>query len=78
MKAYLTDLTDRAVRTVCQSAAALLVADGTGLLDTDWVTIVSVAGMAGVVSLLMNVAQRGITGRDDVSEIHDVDFDDER
>lgn len=65
MKTYLTDLTDRAVRTVCQSAAALLVADGTGLLDTDWLTTASVAGMAGVVSILMSVAQRGITGRPD-------------
>jgi hypothetical protein len=63
MRPYLRDLADRAARTVCQSAAAMLVADGTGLLDTDWPTVASVAGMAGIVSVLMNVAQRGITGR---------------
>lgn len=63
MTTYLRDLADRAVRTVCQSAAAMLVADGTGLLDTDWLTLVSVSGMAGLASILTTVAQRGITGR---------------
>lgn len=46
---------ERAVKTFAQALAALLVADGTGLLDTAWGTALSVAGMAAVVSLLTSV-----------------------
>lgn len=53
---------ERAVKTLCQTAAALIVADGTGLLDTDWLTVTSVAGMAAVVSLLTSVGSDALTG----------------
>lgn len=53
---------ERAVKTVAQTAAALLVAGGTGLLDTDWAAAASVAGMAGVVSLLTSIASDAATG----------------
>ena len=53
---------ERAVKTFCQVAASLLVASGTGLLDTDWVTAVSVSGMAAVISLLTSVGSDVATG----------------
>lgn len=46
---------ERAVKTLCQTAAALLVADGAGLIGTDWVGVVSVSGMAALVSVLTSV-----------------------
>lgn len=39
-------------RTFAQTLAGLLVADGTGLLDTDWAAKLSVAGMAALVGFL--------------------------
>ena len=41
-----------AIRTTAQSAAATLVGLGTGLIDTDWVGVVSTAGMAGLIALI--------------------------
>lgn len=39
-------------RTFAQALGAALVADGTGVLDTAWVAKLSLAGIAGVISLL--------------------------
>jgi hypothetical protein len=39
-------------RTFAQALAAALVADGTGLLDTDWRVKLSVSGMAGLLAFL--------------------------
>ena len=46
---------ERSIKTVAQTAAALLVGNGTGLLDTDWRGVLSVALMAGVVSVLTSI-----------------------
>ena len=46
---------ERGIKTTAQSAAALLVGDGLGLLTVDWVSVGSVAGLAGVVSVLTSV-----------------------
>jgi hypothetical protein len=43
-------------RTFAQALVAALVADGTGLLDTDWGAKLSVAGMAAVLSFLQGWA----------------------
>lgn len=51
---------ERMIKTFAQSLAALLVADGTGLLDTAWETSLSVAGMAAVVSLLTSVGSGAV------------------
>lgn len=52
---------ERAVKTFAQAAAALLVADGTGLLAVDWGQTASVAGMAAVISLLTSVGSSAVT-----------------
>lgn len=57
---------ERAVKTVAQSAAALLVGDGVGILDVDWASVGSVAGLAGVVSVLMSIGS-GYVGDDSPS-----------
>ena len=53
---FLKDLLERAIKTFAQVAAAEAVADGTGLLSTDWVALLSLAGMAAVLSVLTSLA----------------------
>lgn len=50
------DAVERALRTVAQTEAAVLVAAGTGLLDTDWLAGLSTSVMAGVISLLFSIS----------------------
>lgn len=54
------DAVERALRTVAQTAAGVWIADGTGLLDTDWAAGLSVAGMAGLLSLLLSVGGQAV------------------
>ena len=53
---------ERAIKTAAQTLGALLVANGTGLLDTDWAPALSVAGMAVVLSVLMSIGSGAATG----------------
>jgi len=46
----------RAIKTVAQTAVGMLTGEMVGLLDADWLAVLSVAAMAGVVSLLTSVA----------------------
>jgi glyoxylate carboligase len=57
---------ERSLKTVAQAAAALLVGNGVGLLDADWISVMSVAGMAGVVSVLTSIGS-GYVGDDSPS-----------
>jgi len=52
---------ERGVKTLAQSAAALLIGDGLGLLTVDWVSVGSVAGLAAVVSVLTSVGVGAVT-----------------
>lgn len=47
------------IKTFAQTLAGVLAGSGAGLIDADWVGSVSVAGMAGVLSFLMNVGDDG-------------------
>ncbi len=60
--AYWTATAERAVKTVAQSAAALLVGNGVGILDVDWSQTGSVSALAGIVSVLTSVASAQIGG----------------
>ena len=60
--AFLKATAERSVKTFAQALAALLIADGTDLLTTDWGGRLSVAGMAAVVSVLTSVASSQIGG----------------
>jgi hypothetical protein len=59
-KTFWRDAIERAIKTIAQTAAAALIAAGTGLLDTHWITILSVADMAGIISLLTSIGS-GLT-----------------
>lgn len=53
---------ERSVKSVAYGALSLLIGNGTGLLDTDWVGVLSVAGMAGIISILGSIASDAATG----------------
>lgn len=50
------DTRERAVKTFAQAEVALLLAQGTGLLNTDWWASLSASGMAVVLSVLSSMA----------------------
>jgi len=58
-RAFWVSTFDRAVSTVAQAAVGALTAEVTGLISVDWVGIGSIAGLAGLVSVLQSVAFRG-------------------
>jgi hypothetical protein len=49
------DAAERAVKTFCQALVAVLGAGSVGLLNVPWLTSLSTAGMAAVLSLLTSV-----------------------
>lgn len=60
MKKFLKDLLERAVGTFAATAVALLVAEGAGagLESVNWVSVVSVAGLATVLTVLKGLAAK--------------------
>lgn len=46
----------RAIKTMAQTAVALLGTGAVGILDVDWVGVVSASALAGIMSLLTSVA----------------------
>lgn len=61
---FWTSAAERAVKTFAQALAAILSTGGIGLLDVDWRTGASVAGMAALLSVLTSVASLPV-GEDD-------------
>ena len=53
---YLHYSLERAVKTVAQTAVSVIGTGAVGLLDVDWLTVLSVSALAGVLSLLTSVA----------------------
>jgi len=54
-KAFWKGTAERAIKTVGQAAAAFVTADVTGILDLNGVQLLSVAGLAGLVSVFQSV-----------------------
>lgn len=52
---------ERAIKTFCQGAVALLVGDGIGITEVNWLSVLSVAGLAAIASVLTSVASAGAT-----------------
>lgn len=46
----------RAIRTVCQTAVALIGTNAAGLTEVEWLGVLSGAALAGVVSVLTSIA----------------------
>lgn len=60
---------ERAAKTFAQSLLALLSAGQVGLLTADWVTALSTAGMATVLSVLASLASSKVGTADDPSAL---------
>lgn len=54
----------RALRTVCQTAVALIGTNAVGVTDVNWIGVASGAALAGIVSVLTSIA----TGLPEVPE----------
>lgn len=61
-KVFWIDTVERAVKTFAQAAVAVLTSNVVGLLDVDFVTLASVAGLAAVISVLTSIASGQIGG----------------
>lgn len=61
-KAFWNATFQRVIRSFAASLSALLVASGTGILDTDWTARFSTAGMAAVATLLLCIAGTAQSG----------------
>jgi Putative lactococcus lactis phage r1t holin len=61
------DALERAVKTFCQSLVAVLGAGSVGLLNVPWVTSLSTAGLAALLSLLTSVGSSPLGKRGDPS-----------
>ncbi len=57
IRAYLDYALERCAKTIAQTALAVISSGAVGVLDVDWIHVVSVAGLAGVMSLLTSVLQ---------------------
>ena len=55
LKNYFDFAGERAVKTLAQVALATIGVNAAGLLDVDWVQVLSVSALAGVMSLLTSV-----------------------
>lgn len=49
--------TERAIKTVAQTALATIGIGAAGILDVDWINVLSVAALAGIMSLMTSVLQ---------------------
>ena len=66
--AFWADAGERAAKTVAQTAAVLVGTELVGFTDLDWLRVASVAGVAGVVSLLTSIASGTRTGTPSFSQ----------
>jgi Putative lactococcus lactis phage r1t holin len=70
-KKFWADALERAIRTVAQSALALLVGAGpVGIHVVNWQQVGSVAAPAGVISLLMSIVASGVGDKTSASLVN--------
>lgn len=80
-KSFWVDTFDRAVSTFAQALIGTNIIESAGLLNVDWVEILSVSGAAALTSVLTSVAFRGrgeeVPEYDPTAQIHDTVSDEE-
>ena len=54
-KAFWTYSFERAIKTVAQAAIAAIGTGALGIIGLDWLTIVSVSALAGIISVLTSI-----------------------
>lgn len=64
-KAFWKGAAERGIKTFAATLAALLSANGIGVLDVDWAQALSVSGLATVVSLLIAIGNADFTAGTD-------------
>jgi len=57
IRAYFKYATERAVKTIAQTALATIGGTALGVMDVNWVSVLSVSALAGIMSLLTSVLQ---------------------
>ena len=64
-KAWIRAALIRSLRTICQTALAMLTVEGVrAITDVDWLGVLSVSALAGIVSLLTSV----VTGLPEITK----------
>jgi hypothetical protein len=69
-KAFWEDATERAVKTIAQTALALLTVQGVSLLNFDYKALLAACLLAGVISLLTSIISANLTGTPDGSALN--------
>ena len=54
----MNNIVERAIKTVCQTAVSMLTV-GQAVMDVDWMNVISISLMAGIISVLTTVATYG-------------------
>ena len=57
IKKYFDYATERAVKTLAQTALATIGGTALGVMDVNWLSVVSISALAGIMSLLTSVLQ---------------------
>jgi len=57
IRAYFKYATERAVKTIAQTALATIGGTALGVMDVNWVSVLSISALAGIMSLLTSVLQ---------------------
>lgn len=50
---------ERAIKTFAQALAALIAANGIGIVDVDWLNVLSIAALSAVASILTSIGNPG-------------------
>ena len=61
-KLWFRRVAERAIMTYAQTGAALITGDKTELLSLDWLTILKLAGIAALGSVLTSIIKSKVTG----------------
>ena len=73
-KDFWIDTIERAVKTFAQAAVAGIGANAMGVLDVDWLVVVSVAGLAAAVSVLTSIASAPLSTKGTASLVSEVGY----
>lgn len=46
----------RAIKTVCQTAIAIIGSNAVGIMEVDWIAVLSASALAGLISILTSLA----------------------
>ena len=57
VRRYFDYATERAVKTVAQTALATIGGSAIGVMDVNWLSVLSISALAGIMSLLTSVLQ---------------------